>query len=112
MKLITAVIKSMKLEEVLDALTRLGVTGVTVMEVKGTGKLSGSTSLYHGGDQSVSFLPKLKIELAVSADMADRVVDAIINAAQTGRAGDGKIFVLDLEEVVRIRTRETGADAL
>jgi nitrogen regulatory protein P-II 2 len=112
MKLITAVIKSMKLEDVCDALTRLGVSGITVMEVKGTGKLSGRTSLYHGGDQSVSFLPTLKIELAVTADMADRVVDAIINAAQTGRAGDGKIFVLDLDEVVRIRTRETGADAL
>ena len=112
MKLISAIIKPMKLDEVCDALTHLGVTGLTVMEVRGYGRQRGRTELYRGGDYSVNFLPKLKIEVAVTSDMVDRVVEAIIATAQTGRVGDGKIFVLDLGEVIRIRTRETGADAL
>jgi nitrogen regulatory protein PII len=112
MKLITAIIKPMKLDEVCDALTHLGVAGLTVMEVRGYGRQRGRTELYRGGDYSVNFLPKLKIEVAVPTDIADRVVETIIAAAQTGRVGDGKIFLLDLEDVVRIRTRETGSDAL
>jgi nitrogen regulatory protein P-II 2 len=112
MKLISAVIKPMKLDEVCDALTHLGVTGLTVMEVRGYGRQRGRTELYRGGDYAVNFLPKLKIEVAVTSDMVDRVVEAIIAAAQTGRVGDGKIFVSELGEVVRIRTRETGADAI
>jgi nitrogen regulatory protein PII len=112
MKLITAIIKPMKLDEVCDALTRLGVAGLTVMEVRGYGRQRGRTELYRGGDYAINFVPKLKIEVAVPSDMAERVVEAIISTAQTGRVGDGKIFLLDLEDVVRIRTRETGADAL
>jgi nitrogen regulatory protein P-II 2 len=112
MKLITAVIKSMKLDNVCDALTDLGVNGLTIMEVRGYGRQRGRTELHRGGDYSVKFLPKLKIEVAVPPDLADRAVEAIIAAAQTGRVGDGKIFVFDLGEVVRIRTRETGVDAL
>jgi|SRR5580704_11737205 nitrogen regulatory protein P-II 2 len=112
MKLISAVIKPMKLNEVCDALTHLGVSGLTVMEVRGYGRQRGRTELYRGGDYAVNFLPKLKIEVAVTSDMVDRVVEAIIAAAQTGRVGDGKIFVSELGEVVRIRTRETGADAV
>jgi nitrogen regulatory protein PII len=112
MKLITAVIKPMKLNEVCDALTQLGVAGLTVMEVRGYGRQRGRTELYRGGDYEVNFLPKLKIEVAVPTDLAERVVETIISAAQTGRVGDGKIFLLDLEDVVRIRTRETGSDAL
>jgi nitrogen regulatory protein PII len=112
MKLITAVIKPMKLNEVCDALTQLGVAGLTVMEVRGYGRQRGHTELYRGGDYAVNFIPKLKIEVAVPTDLAERVVETIISAAQTGRVGDGKIFLLDLEDVVRIRTRETGSDAL
>jgi nitrogen regulatory protein P-II 2 len=112
MKLISAVIKPMKLNEVCDALTHLGVSGLTVMEVRGYGRQRGRTELYRGGDYAVNFLPKLKIEVAVTSEMVDRVVEAIIAAAQTGRVGDGKIFVSELGEVVRIRTRETGADAV
>ena len=112
MKLISAVIKPMKLNEVCDALTHLGVSGLTVMEVRGYGRQRGRTELYRGGDYAVNFLPKLKIEVAVTSDMVDRVVEAIIAAAQTGRVGDGKIFVSELGEVVRIRTRETGAGAV
>jgi nitrogen regulatory protein P-II 2 len=112
MKLISAIIKPMKLDEVCDALTHLGVTGLTVMEVRGYGRQRGRTELYRGGDYAVNFLPKLKIEVAVTSDMVDRVVEAIIATAQTGRVGDGKIFVSELGEVIRIRTRETGADAL
>ena len=112
MKLISAVIKPMKLNEVCDALTHLGVSGLTVMEVRGYGRQRGRTELYRGGGYAVNFLPKLKIEVAVTSEMVDRVVEAIIAAAQTGRVGDGKIFVSELGEVVRIRTRETGADAI
>jgi nitrogen regulatory protein P-II 2 len=112
MKLISAVIKPMKLNEVCDALTHLGVSGLTVMEVRGYGRQRGRTELYRGGDYAVNFLPKLKIEVAVTSEMVDRVVEAIIAAAQTGRVGDGKIFVSELGEVVRIRTRETGAEAI
>jgi nitrogen regulatory protein P-II 2 len=112
MKLITAVIKPMKLEDVCDALGHLGVNGLTAMEVRGYGRQRGRTEHYRGADYAVNFLPKLKIEVAVPSDMVDRVVDAIIAAAQTGRVGDGQIFVLDLDDVVRIRTRETGAAAL
>jgi nitrogen regulatory protein P-II 2 len=112
MKLITAVIKPMKLDEVCDALANLGVAGLTVMEVKGYGRQPPRTEHYLGGDYATNFLPKLKIEIAVSDEIADTVVEAIISAAQTGRVGDGKIFVLDLAEAVRIRTRERGADAL
>jgi nitrogen regulatory protein P-II 2 len=112
MKLITAVIKPIKLEDVCDALRDLGVNGLTVMEVRGYGRQRGRSEHHRGGDYAVNFLPKLKIEVAVPSDLADRAVEAIIAAAQTGRVGDGKIFVLDLGEVVRIRTRETGADAL
>src|SRR5215472_9801758 len=110
MKLITAVIKPMKLDEVCDALANLGVAGLTVMEVKGYGRQPRRTEHYLGGEYAGNFLPKLKIEIAVSDEIADTVVEAIISAAQTGRVGDGKIFVLDLAEAVRIRTREKGAD--
>jgi len=112
MKLITAVIKPLKLDDVCDALARLGISGLTVMEVRGYGRQPRRAEQFGGGDYSANFLPRLKIEIAVSSEKADRVVDAIIAAAQTGRVGDGKIFVLDLAEVVRIRTREKGADAL
>ena len=112
MKLVTAVIKPIKLDDVCDALADLGLNGLTVMEARGYGRQRGRTELHRGSDYAVNFLPKLKIEVAVPSDLADRVVEAIITAAQTGRVGDGKIFVLDLDEVVRIRTRETGADAL
>jgi nitrogen regulatory protein P-II 2 len=112
MKLITAVIKPLKLEDVCDALADLGVNGLTVMEVRGYGRQRGRTEHPRGSDYAVSFLPKLKIEVAVTDDMVDKTVDAIVSSAQTGRVGDGKIFVLDLGEVMRIRTRETGADAL
>jgi nitrogen regulatory protein P-II 2 len=112
MKLITAVIKPLKLEEVCEALTALGIVGLTVMEVRGYGRQRGKSELYAGNDYTVHLLPKLRIEVAVPEDIADRAVEAIIEAAQTGRVGDGKIFLLDLEEVIRIRTRETGVDAL
>jgi len=112
MKLITAVIKPVKLEEVCEALTQLGIVGLTVMEVRGYGRQRGRSELYVGGDYTVHLLPKLRIEVAVSEEMANGAVDAITNAAQTGRVGDGKIFVSDLSEVIRIRTRETGPDAL
>jgi len=112
MKLITAVIKPLKLEDVCDALADLGVNGLTVMEVRGYGRQRGRSEHARGSDYAVNFLPKLKIEVAVTDDMVERTVDAIVSAAQTGRVGDGKIFVLDLGEVIRIRTREIGADAL
>ena len=112
MKLVMAVIKPFKLEEVRDALTSIGVHGLTVTEVKGYGRQKGHTEIYRGAEYAVSFLPKLKIEVAVSAVMVDKVIDAIIAAARTGQIGDGKIFVFGLESAVRIRTGEKDDDAL
>jgi len=112
MKLIVAVIKPFKLEEVRDALTALGVHGMTVTEVKGYGRQKGHTEIYRGAEYAVNFLPKVRVEVAVAADAADRAVDAISAAARTGQIGDGKIFVIPLDQAVRIRTGETGADAL
>jgi nitrogen regulatory protein P-II 2 len=112
MKLVMAIIKPFKLDEVRDALTALGVHGMTVTEVKGYGRLKGHTEIYRGAEYAVSFLPKLKIEIAVSADQAERVIEAISAAAKTGQIGDGKIFVFDIEQAVRIRTGETDAAAL
>ena len=112
MKLIIAIIKPFKLEEVRDALTGIGVHGLTVTEVKGYGRQKGHTEIYRGAEYAVSFLPKLKIEVAVASDLTASVIDAIAAAARTGQIGDGKIFVLPLEKAVRIRTGETDADAL
>ena len=112
MKLITAVIKPSKLDDVRQALSSLGVQGMTVTEVKGFGRQKGHTELYRGAEYVVDFLPKTKIEVAVSKDMADRVIETISQSAKTGKIGDGKIFVYDLDHVVRIRTNETGTSAL
>ena len=112
MKLVMAIIKPFKLDEVRDALTPLGVQGLTVTEVKGFGRQKGQTEIYRGAEYHVSFLPKLKIEVAVPAEMVDGVVEAIAGAARTGKIGDGKIFVLDLERALRIRTGETDGAAL
>ena len=112
MKMITAVIKPFKLDDVREALGDIGLTGITVTEVKGFGRQKGHTELYRGAEYVVDFLPKVKIEAAVSADMLDQVIEAITKAAQTGKIGDGKIFVSDIQHVVRIRTGETGKDAL
>ena len=107
-----AIIKPFKLEEVRDALTAIGVHGLTVTEVKGYGRQKGHTEIYRGAEYAVSFLPKLKIEVAVNADVADKVVEAIVAAARTGQIGDGKIFGYNLDSAVRIRTGETDKDAL
>jgi nitrogen regulatory protein P-II 2 len=112
MKIVMAIIKPFKLDEVRDALTALGVHGLTVTEVKGYGRQKGHTEIYRGAEYAVSFLPKLKIEVAVAADQVDKVVEAISSAAKTGQIGDGKIFVTSIEHAVRIRTGETDADAL
>ena len=112
MKFITAIIKPFKLDEVREALSAIGVQGITVTEVKGFGRQKGHTELYRGAEYVVDFLPKVKIEAAVKSDMLDRVIEAIEKSANTGKIGDGKIFVFDLEQVVRIRTGETGAEAL
>jgi len=112
MKIVMAIIKPFKLDEVRDALTAMGVHGLTVTEVKGYGRQKGHTEIYRGTEYAVSFLPKLKIEVAVTADQDDKVIDAITGAAKTGQIGDGKIFVLDLESAVRIRTGETDAAAI
>ena len=112
MKMITAVIKPFKLEEVREALAECGVTGLTVTEVKGFGRQKGHTELYRGAEYVVDFLPKVKIEAAVADDLVDRVIEAVEAAARTGKIGDGKIFVYNLEQVVRIRTGETGKEAL
>ena len=112
MKLVTAIIKPFKLDEVREALSGIGVQGVTVTEVKGFGRQKGHTELYRGAEYVVDFLPKVKIEAAIKADMLERVVEAIEKAANTGKIGDGKIFVFDLEKVVRIRTGEADAAAL
>ena len=112
MKLITAIIKPFKLDEVRESLTELGVQGITVSEVKGFGRQKGQTEIYRGAEYAISFLPKAKIEVAVSDDIADRAVDAITKTASTGKIGDGKIFVLELPQTVRIRTGEYGENAL
>jgi nitrogen regulatory protein P-II 2 len=112
MKLIMAIIKPFKLDDVREALTPLGVQGLTVSEVKGFGRQKGQTEIYRGAEYHVSFLPKVKIEVAVPSDMAEQVVEAITKAAHTGKIGDGKIFVLEIERAIRIRTGETDAEAL
>jgi len=112
MKIVMAIIKPFKLEEVRDALTGLGVHGLTVTEVKGYGRQKGHTEIYRGAEYAVSFLPKLKIEVAVATDLVGKVVDAITASARTGQIGDGKIFVTPLESAIRIRTGETDGDAL
>ena len=112
MKLIIAIIKPFKLEEVKEALAAAGIEGMTVTEVKGFGRQKGHTELYRGAEYVVDFLPKVRIEIVVKSDDVERCVDAIIRAARTGKIGDGKIFVYDVEQVVRIRTGETGAEAL
>ncbi len=112
MKYVIAIIKPFKLDDVREALTTLGIQGLTVSEVKGFGRQKGQTEIYRGAEYTVSFLPKLKIELAVAADLVERVVETIQKTANTGRIGDGKIFVLDVAQAVRIRTGETGDSAL
>jgi nitrogen regulatory protein P-II 2 len=112
MKLVMAIIKPFKLDEVREALTPLGVQGLTVTEVKGFGRQKGQTEIYRGAEYQVSFLPKLKIEVAVPTELVDAVVEAIANTARTGKIGDGKVFVLDLERALRIRTGETDGAAL
>jgi nitrogen regulatory protein P-II 2 len=112
MKLVTAIIKPFKLDEVREALATVGVQGITVSEVKGFGRQKGHTELYRGAEYVVDFLPKVKVEAAIKSEMLDQVIEAIEKAASTGKIGDGKIFVFDLEQVVRIRTGETGPDAL
>ena len=112
MKLITAIIKPFKLDDVREALSDIGVQGITVTEVKGFGRQKGHTELYRGAEYVVDFLPKVKLEVAVDTDMAEKVIESIRNAANTGKIGDGKIFVTPVEDVIRIRTGETGAEAL
>lgn len=112
MKLIMAVIKPFKLEEVREALTPMGVDGMTVSEVKGFGRQKGQAEIYRGAEYTVNFLPKVKIEIAVDDDVAEQVVEAISKSAQTGKIGDGKVFVYNLDKAVRIRTGETNSDAL
>ena len=112
MKLITAVIKPFKLDDVREALADIGVQGITVTEVKGFGRQKGHTELYRGAEYVVDFLPKIKLEIAVSQDMVDNVVEAVTKSAATGKIGDGKIFIPSLDEVIRIRTGETGEEAV
>ena len=112
MKLVTAIIKPFKLDEVREALSGMGVQGITVTEVKGFGRQKGHTELYRGAEYVVDFLPKVKIEAAIRADLLDSVIEAIEKAARTGKIGDGKIFVSDIEQVIRIRTGESGVEAL
>ncbi|MFW2441138.1 MAG: P-II family nitrogen regulator [Arenicellales bacterium] len=112
MKLITAIIKPFKLDDVRDALSEIGITGMTVTEVKGFGRQKGHTELYRGAEYVVDFLPKAKIEIAVNSDVVDQVIEAIVGVARTDKIGDGKIFVSPVDKVVRIRTGETDSDAL
>ncbi len=112
MKLITAIIKPFKLDDVREALSEIGMTGMTATEVKGFGRQKGHTELYRGAEYVVDFLPKVKLEIAISDDQVDRAIEAIIQAANTGKIGDGKIFVTTVEQVVRIRTGEIGDEAL
>src|SRR5271154_6749855 len=111
MKMITAIIKPFKLDDVHEALMDIGVPGITISETRGFGRQKGHTELYRGAEYVVDFLPKVKIELAIPDDLLDRVIEAIMNAAKTGKIGDGKIFVYELQQAIRIRTGETGADA-
>ncbi|MDR3087659.1 MAG: P-II family nitrogen regulator [Azoarcus sp.] len=112
MKMVSAIIKPFKLDEVREALSAIGVQGITVSEVKGFGRQKGHTELYRGAEYVVDFLPKVKIEAAIQDEVLDQVIEAVEKAAGTGKVGDGKIFVYDLEQVIRIRTGETGEDAL
>ena len=112
MKLVTAIIKPFKLDDVRESLSDIGVQGITVTEVKGFGRQKGHTELYRGAEYGVDFLPKVKIEVAIGDDLVDRVIEAITKAANTGKIGDGKIFVTALEQIIRIRTGETGVDAV
>ena len=112
MKLITAIIKPFKLDDVREAISEIGVQGITVTEVKGFGRQRGHTELYRGAEYVVDFLPKVKLEIAVADELLDQALEAIIKTARTGKIGDGKIFISDLNEVIRIRTGETGAEAL
>lgn len=112
MKLVNAIIKPFKLDDVREGLSEIGVTGITVTEVKGFGRQKGHTELYRGAEYVVDFLPKVKLEIAVADDMVDTVIDAITKAANTGKIGDGKIFVLPLEQAIRIRTGESGESAI
>jgi nitrogen regulatory protein P-II 2 len=112
MKFVTAIIKPFKLDEVREALSAIGVTGLTVTEVKGFGRQKGHTELYRGAEYVVDFLPKIKLDVGIQDDQLERVIEAISKAAGTGKIGDGKIFVFDLQQVVRIRTGETGPEAL
>ena len=112
MKMVVAIIKPFKLDEVREALSEIGIQGITVTEVKGFGRQKGHTELYRGAEYVVDFLPKIKLEAAINSDMLDRVIEDIEKAANTGKIGDGKIFVSDLEQVIRIRTGESDADAL
>ncbi len=112
MKIVTAIIKPFKLDDVRDALAEVGIKGMTVTEVKGFGRQKGHTELYRGAEYVVDFVPKIKIEVAVAADVLERVIEAIVGAAKSNKIGDGKIFVSDLDQVIRIRTGETNEDAL
>lgn len=112
MKLITAIIKPFKMDDVREALSEIGVAGVTATEVKGFGRQKGHTELYRGAEYVVDFLPKVKLEIAVADNVVDLAVETIVNAANTGKIGDGKIFISNLEQVIRIRTGETGEDAI
>ncbi len=112
MKMVTAIIKPFKLDDVREALSEIGVQGITVTEVKGFGRQKGHTELYRGAEYVVDFLPKVKIDAAVSDELLEQVIDAITKSANTGKIGDGKIFVCELEQVIRIRTGETGAEAV
>lgn len=112
MKLIEAIIKPFKLDEVKDALNEVGIEGITVSEVKGFGRQKGHTELYRGAEYVVDFIPKVKLEIAINDDQVNKVIETIQNAAKTGRIGDGKIFILPLEDAVRIRTGETGSEAI
>ncbi|EAQ65222.1 MAG: P-II family nitrogen regulator [Marinomonas sp.] len=112
MKLVTAIVKPFKLDEVREALSEIGINGITVTEVKGFGRQRGHTELYRGAEYVVDFLPKVKLELAVEDDQTDRAIEVIQQSANTGKIGDGKIFVTSLEQIIRIRTGETGEDAI
>lgn len=112
MKLVTAIIKPFKMDDVRESLSEIGVQGITVTEVKGFGRQKGHTELYRGAEYVVDFLPKVKIDVAIADDQLDRVIEAITKAANTGKIGDGKIFVVNLEQAIRIRTGETGTDAV